>query len=239
MPFARLPLRAPGGPPHPIVIVGIYACQTPHTRLSAAAAQSEAGTREEKVMAIEHCCAVGEGKGIVFDHQTGVRTCTRHFRAEQRALVMELDERGAAVGLKRDTTSGGVDWPYGPNIDVPSRLAMVTWAEGLGLRRATRQQLQCVCWPTSNRRSRCDCGFGESAFGKPDEIWDHVTHWKTRRGERAVIVLQPYGVTDTGRAILDRWNAREDAYIEIRDDAWYGHGTTFIGIWNAQFAPTH
>lgn len=189
-------------------------------------------------MAIEHCCKVGEGKGIVFDEQTGARTCTRHFTAEQQALVKELDERGAKIGLKWDATLGTLNWPYGPNIDVPSRQAMVTWAEGLGLRRVAPQRLNCVCWPTSNRRSRCDCGLGETAYGKPDTIWDHVTHWKTSSGERAVVVLQPYGVTDTGRAILDRWNTRDDVHVEIRDDAWYGSGTTFIGIWNAKFAPT-
>jgi hypothetical protein len=188
-------------------------------------------------MAIEHCCKAGDGKGVVFDEQTSVRTCRHHLTAEQKALVEELDVRGITIGLRRDTTDGTLNWPYGPNIDVPSRLAMVGWAEGLGLRRATGQQLNCVCWPTSNRRSRCECGLGETAYGKPDHIWDHVTHWKHRDGGRAVIVLQPYNVTDTGRAILDRWNTREDVHIEIRDNAWYGHGTTFIGIWNARLAP--
>jgi hypothetical protein len=173
----------------------------------------------------------------VFDERTGVRTCARHFTAEQQALLAELDRRGAAIGLKRDTAEGTLSWPYGPNIDVASRLAMVTWAEGLELRRAARQLLNCVCWPTSNRRSRCDCGLGETPHGKPDHIWDHVTHWKHRSGGRAVVVLQPYELTYAGQAILDQWNTREDVHIEIRDDAWYGSGTTFIGIWNAQFAP--
>jgi hypothetical protein len=30
---------------------------------------------------------------------------------------------------------------------------------------------------------------------------------------------------------------REDTIVEVHDESWYGHGTKFIGIWNAQFAP--
>lgn len=75
-------------------------------------------------------------------------------------------------------------------------------------------------------------------YQRPDATWDHFTHWKTRDGKRAVLVVQPYNVTDAGKALLDQWNEREDVQVEIRKDSWYGHGTTFIGIWNAQFAPS-
>lgn len=188
-------------------------------------------------MSIEHCCEAGDRRGITFDERTGVRTCRRHFTVEQRALIADLDERGIALGFKRDRELGTLDWPGCADIYVSTREAMVAWAEKLQLRRVKSQSLNCVCWPTSNRRSRCECGLGEIPYGKPDHIWDHVTHWKTREGERALVVLQPYDMTDTGHAILDRWDAREDVHIEVRSDSWYGVGTTFIGIWNAaQFA---
>lgn len=183
---------------------------------------------------MNHCCPAGEGSGIYFPGSE-VRTCRRHFTPEQAALIHELDRRGVAVGLTK--SADGVTWPYGPNIDVTSRQAMVTWAEQHGLRRVTSyQRLQCVCWPTSNRRSVCECGRGRS-FSPPDHIWDHVTHWKTREGARAVVVLQPYDWTESGREILNEWASRDDVRIEVREDSWYGHGTKFIGIWNAQFAP--
>lgn len=187
-------------------------------------------------VAMKHCCPRGEGAGIYFAGNES-RVCPRHYTPEQAALTLELDRNGASIGLRRDD-GGAVLWPYGPNIDVASREAMVDWARAHGLKYAAGHHvLNCVCWPTSNRRSRCDCGMRQTQFDRLDSTWDHFTRWRSRKGGRAVLVAQPYQITDEGRAVLDEWNAREDTVVEICEESWYGHGTKFIGIWNAAFAP--
>ncbi|MCD0445798.1 D-lyxose/D-mannose family sugar isomerase [Glycomyces sp. A-F 0318] len=185
---------------------------------------------------VKHCCPRGAQAGIQFD-ESGSRTCRRHYSSEQASLIQDLDRRGTAIGLSRDDADQ-LRWPASANTDVQARTALTTWAESHRLRRSQGQPvLHCVCWPTSHRRSRCECGHNGTQFYLCDATFGHLTHWSTPAGERAVLVYQPYQITDAGRAILDEWNARNDVHIEIRDDAWYGHGTTFIGIWNARFAP--
>lgn len=167
-----------------------------------------------------------------------VQICPRHFSPEQAALIEDLDARGTAVGVKRNPDAWhGMAWPYGPNVQVPMRLAMIEWAEKHKLSLVYRQKLSCACWPTSSRVSKCDCGPNGVKFAPDSATWDHVTRWKARRGGRAVVVLQPYRISDEGWETLTRWNDREDVAVEVRPDSWYGIGTLFVGIWNAEAAP--
>jgi hypothetical protein len=186
---------------------------------------------------MEHCCERGQRAGISFD-DSGNRACRRHYSPEQAQLIQDLDARGAAIGLHRDGGTGDLHWPASANTSVQARTALVEWAGTHRLKRAsTYPKLHCVCWPTSKRLSQCTCGHNGTQFYLSDSTWDHMSMWTTRSGSRAVVVFQPYQITPEGQAVLDEWHARDDVHVEVRDGSWYGHGTTFIGIWNAQFAP--
>ncbi|WP_205327588.1 hypothetical protein [Glycomyces sp. YM15] len=186
---------------------------------------------------MEHCCERGKQSGISFTEKP-VRVCRRHYTPDQAALVEDLEARGARIGMQHDDDRGVMSWPASAHFYVPSRIALLEWAESHGLKRAsTYPKLHCVCWPTSKRLTRCECGHNGTQFYLSDSTWDHMSMWTTRNGSRAVVVFQPYQVTPKGQAVLDEWHARDDVHVEVREDSWYGHGTKFVGIWNAEFAP--
>lgn len=139
--------------------------------------------------------------------------CVRHVTAEQHAQLADLDERGKAIGIK-----SGEYWPYGPNVYVDSRADMVTWAEREGLKLSPRGD--CLHWLTRGRRNVALCERGDHGW------MDHVTGWN-RDGKPAVLVAQPYGLTQRELAQL---GALPDVDVRIDGTGWYGAGTTFVTV---------
>jgi hypothetical protein len=82
----------------------------------------------------------------------------------------------------------------------------------------------CLDWLRTGRcPHHCACPIGG---------WlDHVTAW-TRDKKPAVLVAQPYGLTGDRLAELAEID-RADNGLEVHIDGtgWYGHRTTFVGIW--------
>lgn len=168
----------------------------------------------------------------------GSRYCPRHLSDDDRALRSDLARRAARVnvgGSPHGTTGGA--WPYGPNISLPSRAALLDWAEPLGLRYSPRAR--CLHWIARGR-----CAVQECCAGRWHHRWmDHASGW-TRDGRPAVLAAQPYGVTsdDLARVAADlsldvRVGHRPlDVATPAMTNAdpqrtgWYGHGTTFIEI---------
>lgn len=72
--------------------------------------------------------------------------CRRH--TEQRALLNDLARRGRGIGIRDDA------WPYGPNIDVPARAAMLDWAERQQLRLSERGD---ACTGSREGGAPCRC----------------------------------------------------------------------------------
>ncbi|MEU8334724.1 hypothetical protein [Micromonospora tulbaghiae] len=146
--------------------------------------------------------------------------CHRHTSPDQRQLVDHLDEQARRLGLF-DQYGG---WPYGPNIDIAARQQLVDWATDLGVSRA-ETRCQNLHWL---RVGRCGVRYYEAL-----PRWaDHVTRWK-RDGPPALLVAQPYGLTDEDLADLEVLGD-EGLHVEIVGEGWYGHGTTMVQVWNRQ-----
>jgi hypothetical protein len=158
----------------------------------------------------------------------GPRHCVRHATEEERALLDELDERGRAAGISVGKIvpepGNRIAWPYGPNVDVGTRIRMLDWAEEHGLRLAQPRH-RCLNWI---RKGRCN---GSGCYGSQPRWMDHVTTW-TRHGEPAVFVAQPYNLSEFDTEVLALLSEDPDLYVEIRGDAWYSEAAIFIGVWN-------
>jgi hypothetical protein len=172
----------------------------------------------------------------------GRRYCPRHLPDDDRALVADLDRRARGIGLR---TTGDdwpyIDWPYGPNISLPVRLALIEWAEPLGLRYSPHGR--CLHWISRGR-----CAVQVCRAGLESRRWmDHLTGWTRNRGA-AVLVAHPYGVD--GDALHDLRRVADDLNLDVwvgrhpvaeatptgspaapQHTGWYGYGTTFIEIW--------
>ncbi len=119
--------------------------------------------------------------------------------------------------------------PYGPNVCRPSAAAMLEWVGktefGLGLRWVP--DVHDLSWLISGRSKN---PAKLLSFHGCD--WrDHLTAWAVRGGP-AVIVAQPYHVTDKDRRYLDalgvvfpQWRVTID-----RRPSWYMHGAHYIEI---------
>lgn len=160
-------------------------------------------------------------RGLIF--ADGYR-CPRHTTDADRALLDQLDGRGKARGV----TPGR--WPYGPNLDVPTRERMLDWAERHDLRLSTRGR-RCLHWL---RKGRCAVAECLDDFLHRDWM-DHVTTW-TRHGRPAVLVAQPYHLRDDDAADLADLDDDPALHVQVSDESWYGHGTWFVGVWRADAA---
>lgn len=170
------------------------------------------------------CC---ESWGLFYSPDRKV--CGRHATPEEHALRSELDERAPAIGIKSD--ADGLLWPYGQNIDVETRARMLAWAEAHQLRLGNPGH-RCLRWL---RKGRCG-GIVRGDLCREVEGYrwmDHVTCW-IRARKPAVLVSQPYGLGDISRSQLAELDADPALQVEISTDAWYGHGTTFVGVWRAE-----
>src|SRR5690349_4271913 len=159
------------------------------------------------------CC---KHRGVFF--ADGIQLCPRHQTPEQRHLVDELDRRAEPI-------LGTKGWPYGPNIDVPTRERMLQWAEGHGVSLADTR-CQGLHWL---RVGRC----GVSRCTRLGSWMDHVTRWK-RNGKPALLVAQPYGLGREDLRDLDQLALDDDLYLFVGGRPWYGHGTVLVEVWNGE-----
>lgn len=175
-------------------------------------------------------CPCLDTRTTKWTYPDGGRRCRRHATEDDRALVHELDRR--AVG-RLGRSSRGVLWPYGPNIDVAARVRLLAWLEEHDLTRANPSYGGCVHWLLTGRCGRWECG----GRGRRERAWfDHVTAWN-HRGRPAVLVAQPYWITEEDKEQLALVND-ERVQVEIRPDSWYGYGTWFIGLWRTSLPVT-
>jgi hypothetical protein len=174
---------------------------------------------------LPRCCAM---HGLNFE-DGAQRACPRHMTREQAALVAECDRRSRGVLTAPD------NWPYGPNAEVESRRRMLDWANQFNLRHVDPSH---VC------PRRVEVGYCRKGWQCPDRVdgrgWsDHPTMWAARDSkETVVIVSQPYGLSEYDCAEAQAVAARHGLLAELRElGAWYGHGTSFVGLWAAGYGP--
>lgn len=121
------------------------------------------------------------------------------------------------------------DWPYGPNIDGDTRVAMVEWAARHGLRLSQARSM-------SSRRWIAGPGCTEAVQRQPDSWEDHITRW-TRGGRPAVVVAQPYEHADPELA-REFADAHGLGITIDKNGGWYGHGSIFIAIYRVDVIGT-
>ncbi|WP_431897900.1 hypothetical protein [Nonomuraea sp. bgisy101] len=130
-------------------------------------------------------------------------------------------EDAQLVGMKRDT------WPYGPNIDLRSRVAMVAWAKRHGLRPARSTAPLCLTWLEKGRCNGCDAPRGHTAF-----YLDHMSGW-AKDGVPAVIVNHPYHVSGSTVQWLSEAEARPGLHVSVPGRSWYSSATVQVEVWNS------
>jgi len=143
--------------------------------------------------------------------------CPRHTSDEQRTLLDDLDRRARHISIR----DGG--WPYGPNIHVPARVALLDWAEAEKVRYSARGN--CLHWIA---RGRCAVSLCNEDRGRHSWM-DHVTGW-TRAGKPAVLVSQPYQVSAAEQMELTRIGVEWSLDVRVGDTGWYGSDTRFVEL---------
>lgn len=157
------------------------------------------------------------------------RSCYRHAGEHWQRVWDATDARAESVLGKRG-------WPYGPNIDLGSRLRLVAWADEHQLKRSgiTRDPAKAIMYGTGRKLKT----HGFQNFSNP--FWmDHVTLWN-RDGKLACLLAQPY-------AESDRWDdelkSLVQAYPELelhmggQGSGWYGSGAISIELWRVPKYP--
>ncbi|GGM27890.1 hypothetical protein GCM10011608_10900 [Micromonospora sonchi] len=168
---------------------------------------------------LPRCC---EYRGLFYPGH--IKRCRQHATPEQRALAAETEDRAAALGVL-----AGQGWPYGPNIDVESRLRLLDWADANGLRLANTR-CQGLHWLT---RGRCAVRI----CNRLGHWMDHVTRWNWG-GRPALILAQPYHLTGDCEAQLGQL-AADGLRVSVGDDGWYGWGTVAVEVWDADVYRRH
>jgi len=185
---------------------------------------------------VEHKCVGGLW---LTDHDGRRKVCALCATEAEKARVAAVDQAARDLTVLGQATSvmsawWGSGWPYGPNIDLDSREALVAWAGPLGLR-ASSTSRSCLHWI---QRKQCPRTRDYScAAVMPGN--DHVTAWNQGAGRNpAVLVSQPYGLDDESHELLAQINTSPDLTVEINEQGgWYGHGTVFVAIWRADRRP--
>lgn len=181
--------------------------------------------------------------GLYFEENDKGQRCFKHATEEQRDLVDQLDQHAPALGLRRNRVEArawgrAFEWPYGPNVSVPSRAALVTWAEKHRVKLSQGVSKCALHWLTGGQCGpRAGAGSPSCRQGSSYPLWfDHVTRWNFA-GYPRVLVAQPYGLSDTDRLDLERiadtaqlWTGAR-LRLEIGPTGWYGHGTTWVALW--------
>lgn len=128
--------------------------------------------------------------------------------------------RAARLGMR--------EWPYGVTTE-QAQWWMLNWAEQHGLRYSRRGR--CLRWLTKGQ-----CGSGCLHHGSGSGWYDHVTGW-TREGAPKALVSQPYRSPEDVREQLVALEAKWGVRAEVAAGGWYGHGTSFIALWNDHAEP--
>lgn len=189
---------------------------------------------------LDHACASGTTLWVNDDHGHR-KICPECATPEHHARIEAANrtalDRGILTRAHRTARDRGpwweVAWPYGPNIDVDVREALVAWAEPLGLRRST-QSRQCLHWLRGKRcPRRWEVGDDCCRDTVPDG--DHETTWTLADGKTPALILnQPYGHARRARAEIEALAEADDLRVEF-DEAggWYGNRTIFVAVWRA------
>lgn len=185
----------------------------------------------------EHECMLG--KLWLTDEHGHHTVCHRCATAEHRARIDTVDHAAREKKLV-PRVSGmtgawhGLQWPYGPNIDVDSREALVAWAGPLGLRLSSTHT-RCLHWL---QRKHCPRMWGGRCSTEVPGA-DHVTAWNRGAGRNpAVLVSQPYHLDDEARRQLADIDNSPGLRVEIVEGGgWYGAGTIFVTIWRTDDTP--
>lgn len=115
-------------------------------------------------------------------------------------------------------------WPYGPNVWLESREALLAWAEMTGARPSRGQP--CGHWLRSGRCAVAEC---RERFYSPQHPWaDHVTTWLMPGGRR-LIVAQPYSEAD----YISETLPQEFRCVVDERGGWYGFGTIWVEVWSS------
>lgn len=144
----------------------------------------------------------------------------RALTPDQAKTVAELEARA------RRMFGSGFWWPYGPNIRVASRMALLDWAEPLGVRQTTSRR-PCLHWLAVGRCLRRDCHGGITVDGKRPRWADHVTAWYVPRTDLRLIVAQPYLPAERAAVLLP-----EGFHAIVRPSGWYGLDACQIELWS-------
>lgn len=175
--------------------------------------------------------------GLIFGQGLDARSvCFLHASDAERQLVQDLDLRAPEIGLKpvpavHARWGGSYQWPYGPNLYVADRVALLDWAVPNWLRISDASSRCAICWVSG---SRCPSdGRHLSSRG-----WiDHPTRWNLR-GKPRVFVSQPYSLSGQERAEVEGLvaaanSAGRNLRLEISEESgWYGKPTVWVAIWN-------
>lgn len=128
-------------------------------------------------------------------------------------------------------------FPYGPNACGHARHHVAKWATRLGLvhgRDGSHDALKWLLRGTDNalvKRPGMRNAPADPINGSALDFADHTTGWLRGR-ERALLVCQPYHVTDSDRERLARIETMFPL-LQVAIDrvpSWYGHGTHMIEI---------
>lgn len=133
---------------------------------------------------------------------------------------------------KEDAKAAGITsytkWPYGPNIDLWSRVRVVSWAREHGLKVAPHGAPLCLTWLEKGQCRGC------GARGREHDGFrlDHMSGW-TLNGQPAVIVNHPYDLTDSDFGLLAVTAEQHPGLrVSMPGAGWYGNATIQIEVWN-------
>lgn len=172
-------------------------------------------------------------------YMPGDREVTRRSATpDDRRLLADLDRRALRLGLPMRDRSAvewhtEVSWPYGPNVNVGQRIALLNWMETEHLRPTLARGKfhdPCLDWL---RTGRCP-GVVRCDNRHPASWQDHTTGWVRQIDGARLFVSQPYGLTDAERSKLAALDAEPGLRVQIEETGWYGAGglgTRFVGVW--------
>lgn len=121
-------------------------------------------------------------------------------------------------------------WPYGPNIDMDMRIALVNWAEQRKLKYLEGDSQMCPHWVAGKRRGIHQCEYPVFM-----DWLDHPTRWRHTETRKRVLISQPYALREwylPGGQKFDEIEAmRKELSIRVvveEETAWYGHTTVCL-----------
>ncbi|MFB6555186.1 hypothetical protein [Streptomyces sp. NPDC056405] len=148
--------------------------------------------------------------------------CGRCQSIDQKELISSLDDHARGV-LNRD--ADGVHWPYGPNIYVQMRAALLDWADRHDLKSGNTGCSSGLHWLDRGRCAKRACQ------GRPG-FYDHTTTWLSQTtGRPALVFNQPYMQVDPAD-VWDSISEYPSLTAEVETESWYGAGTSGVYIWN-------